>query len=136
MKATCSLTTLLFIVLLPALAAGKEAPPVPYHGAPLIPWAKKVDEHRFRSPRDYEGTLRYYAKTVLAAGQARREKICNTTEVRAVYLRALRNTSRWEGINIYEVKGTTYLYVILSESELERMEKKKQKRAGKGKRSK
>ena len=106
----------------PALA--KEPPPVPYHGAPLIPWAKKVDEHRFRSPRDYDGTIEYYLKTVIWPGQAEKIDICNNTEVRAVHLRN-RRKGRWEGLNVYEVKGTTYIYVLLSDEELRRIERKK-----------
>ncbi|RME29775.1 MAG: hypothetical protein D6806_00915, partial [Deltaproteobacteria bacterium] len=87
--------------------------------------AKKVGEHRFRSPRDYDGTIEYYLKTVIWPGQAEKIDICNNTEVRAVHLRNRRSHKRWEGLNIYEVKGTTYIYVLLSDKELERIEKKK-----------
>jgi hypothetical protein len=114
-------------------AAAKEAPPVPYHGAPLIPWAKKIGENRFRSPRDYDHTLEYYHKTVLASPYVVQEKIINTSGVRAVFLRNKKKGARWEGLNIYEYKGTCTIFTVLSDAELEKIAKQAKKNAGKKK---
>ena len=98
----------------------REAAPIPYRSAPLIPWAKKVDEHRFRSPRNYDRTLEYYRKTILGAAHIVTEKIINTSAVRATHIRNKKAGARWEGMNIYEYKGSTFIFVVFSDKELER----------------
>jgi hypothetical protein len=122
--------SILFIValglLLPALTQARETPPVPYRTAPLIPWAKKTGEHRFRSPRNYDDTLKYYRKTILGATHIVKEKIINTSQVRAVFYRNKKPGAHWEGLNVYEYKGSTIIYVVFSDQELERIEKEKQ----------
>ena len=111
-------------LLLPVLAQARETPPVPYRSAPIIPWAKKISEHRFRSPRNYDDTLLYYRKTIQGANVVR-EKIINTSQVRAVFFRNKRPNPRWEGLNVYEYKGSTIIYVVFSDKELEKIEQEK-----------
>jgi len=113
-------------LLLPALAGARETPPVPYRTAPLIPWAKKIGEHRFRSPRNYDDTLNYYRKTIQGAPHIVREKIINTSQVRAVFYRNKKPGARWEGLNVYEYKGSTIIYVVFSDKELEKIKNEKQ----------
>jgi len=112
-------------LMMPLLAAAREAPPVPYRTAPLIPWAKKIGEHRFRSPRNYDDTLKYYRKTILGAPHIVKEKIINTSRVRAVFFRNKKPNARWEGLNVYEYKGSTIIYVVFSDKELEKIEQEK-----------
>ena len=103
----------------------------------MIPWAKKIGEHRFRSPRNYERTLDYYRKTVLRSPHVVREKIINTSEVRAVHLRNKRSGSTWEGLNIYEYKGTTVIFVVFTDKELSKIaDEEKTKASRKKKRRK
>jgi len=109
----------------------KEAPPVPYRSAPLIPWAKKVDEHRFRSPRTFDRTLEYYRKTVLFSPMVVKVKIINNAEVRAVHLRNKKAGARWEGLNIYEYQGAAYIFVVLSDKELAKIAERKKRKAKK-----
>jgi len=109
-------------LLLPILAQARETPPVPYRSAPIIPWAKKVGEHRFRSPRNYDDTLDYYRKTILGAPHIVKEKIINTSQVRAVFYRSKKTGASWEGLNVYEYKGSTIIYVVFSDEELEKIE--------------
>jgi len=113
----------------PALA--REAAPIPYRSAPLIPWAKKVGEHRYRSPRNYDRTLEYYRKTILGAAHIVKEKIVNTSAVRGTHIRNKKAGARWEGLNIYEYKGSTFIFVVFSDKELEKIEKEKVKKAEK-----
>lgn len=122
-------------LLLPSLAGARETPPVPYRSAPIIPWAKKVGEHRFRSPRNYDDTLTYYRKTIQGANVVR-EKIVNTSEVRAVFFRNKRPNARWEGLNVYEYKGSTIIYVVFSDKELEKIEQEKKEAKEKPKKKK
>lgn len=128
MKWFCSLTVGLLLAVGVCPARADEVPPVPYHKAPLIPWAKEVGEHRFRSPRSFDGTLEYYHKTVIGKWEVSLEKICNNTEVRAVHIKN-KKPGAWEGINIYEVKGTAYIYVVLTDDELDKIAQQKAKKA-------
>jgi len=109
-------------------AVARETPPVPYHGAPLIPWAKKIGENRFRSPRDYDRTLEYYHKTVLFSPYVVQEKIINTSGVRAVFLRNKKKGASWEGLNIYEYKGSCTIFTVLSDHELAKIAKEAAKK--------
>jgi hypothetical protein len=118
-------------LLLPILAQARETPPVPYRSAPIIPWAKQIGEHRFRSPRNYDDTLTYYQKTILSAPHIVKEKIINTSQVRAVFYRNKKPGARWEGLNVYEYKGSTIIYVVFSEQELEKIAKEKQEEKAK-----
>ncbi len=119
-------------LLVGAPAAAREAPPVPYRTAPLIPWAKKIGEHRFRSPRNYDDTLDYYRKTILGAPHIVKEKIINTSQVRAVFYRNKKPGARWEGLNVYEYKGSTIIYVVFSDQELEKIEQEKKEAKDRG----
>jgi hypothetical protein len=129
MKAICSLTTG-FLLLAAVLARADEAPPVPYHGAPLIPYAKSVGEHRFRSPRNFDGTMEYYQKAVLGKWKVALEKIVNNAEIRAVHIKNL-ESGPWEGLNIYENKGAAYIFVVLSDEELKKLAREKAEKAQK-----
>ncbi len=124
MKRLCSLAAGVIMMAAVSTARADEVPPVPYHQAPRIPWAKEVGEHRFRSPRSFDGTLEYYHKTVIGKWDVSLEKICNNTEVRAVHIKN-KKPGAWEGINIYEVKGTAYIYVVLTDDELDKIARQK-----------
>jgi hypothetical protein len=102
-------------------AFSAETPPVPYRSAPIIPWAKKIGEHRFRSPRRYDDTLKYYRKIFGASPYVQKMKIINTSEVRAVHYKNKRTKARWEGLNIYEYKGVTTIFVVFSDKELKKI---------------
>ena len=121
-----------------SVAQAKETPPVIYRGAPIIPWAKKTGEHRFRSPRRYDDTLNYYRKIFAGNPHVKKIKIINTTEVRAVHYKNLRPKGRWEGFNIYEYKGATTIFVVFSDKELKKIahEKENPEKAKKKKKKK
>lgn len=134
LKIGLTLTALFLLMLgVPQAARSAERPPDIKHGAPIIPWAKSVGEHRYRSPRNYEGTITYYRKTMRGDWRVAWKKIINVSGTRAKHI-ANRNKAkgkdRWEGINIYEHKGATYIYVVYSDEELKRQADAK---AGKGK---
>jgi hypothetical protein len=131
-KYTFFLIVIVLVGFIAPPATAREAAPVPYRSAPLIPWAKNVGEHRFRSPRDYDRTLEYYRKTILSAAHIVTEKIINTSAVRATHIRNKKAGARWEGMNIYEFKGSTFIYVVFSDKELEKIEKEKVKKTEKG----
>ena len=135
--------TLLFWVQ-PKQVQAAERPPDVVRGAPIIRWAKSVGEHRYRSPRAYEGTIKYYKKTMRRGWKVAWKKIINTSSTRAMHIanrNKAKNKDRWEGINIYEHKGATYIYVIYSDQEKQDIKEgkkpsKKKKRKKKKKKTK
>lgn len=101
-----------------APARGAETPPDLYRSAPVIPYAKKAGEHRFRSPRTYEDTLTYYRKVFAGDENISFEKIVNTAAVRGMHMRNKAPGRRWDGLNIYENRGQTFIFVVFSDAEL------------------
>jgi len=121
-------------------ARASERPPELYHSAPIIPWAKSIGEHRYRSPRNYDDTLLYYRKVLRAGWDVSWRKIINVSGIRAQHIRNNKKDGRWEGLNIYEYKGATFIYVVFSDEELARIAKgssksstRKKKKSGKRK---
>ncbi|MBN2495643.1 MAG: hypothetical protein JXR96_13700 [Deltaproteobacteria bacterium] len=115
-------------VLWATLCGAAERPPDLFHSAPIIPWAKKVGENRYRSPRNFDGTVEYYQKVLRGEWRVSWHKIINVSGTRAKHIKNLKPNGRWEGINIYEFKGSTYVFVVFSDAELERIEAKEKKR--------
>lgn len=115
-------------------AAAKEPDPVPFRGAPLIPWAKRVGENRFRSPRNYDGTVEYYHEIFRHNPHIEKKKIINTSTVRAVHYQHTRKGARWEGLNVYEHKGAAWIFVVFSDEELEKIEQEKKSGKHEGRR--
>jgi hypothetical protein len=106
------------LFLAPLMAA--ERPPKLYHSAPVITWAKPAGKHRFRSPRNYEDTLLYYRKILKGAWKVSWKKIINSAAIRAQHIKNNKRSSSWEGLNIYEHKGATYIFVVLSDNVLKK----------------
>jgi hypothetical protein len=135
-------------VLLAAVLVGPrplqaaERPPKLHRGAPIIPWARAVGEHRFRSPRNYDGTVEYYRKVLRSGWDVSWHKIINVSGLRATHIRNDKPKGRWEGLNVYEHKGATYIFIVFSDEELERQaarrraREQKRQRGKKGKRRK
>ncbi|HOX43429.1 MAG TPA: hypothetical protein PK668_07525 [Myxococcota bacterium] len=130
----CSLKTgLVFLLgaalcspwLAPGTARAAEAPPNLHRGAPIIPWAKEAGENRFRSPRSYDETLTYYTKVLHGSWNVSFEKIINVSGTRGKFIRNKNKGERWEGLNVYEHKGATFVFVVFSDAELARIAKEK-----------
>ena len=80
-------------------------------GAQLPDNARKVAEHRYRSPNDYEGTLKYY-KTVYPVAHYPRKAIVNQPGVKAIHIVNSSGRGSWEGLNIYEANEEVRIYVV------------------------
>lgn len=109
-------------------ARPKQPDPVPYHGAPIIPWAKKIKQHRFRSPRTYNDTIKYYDLIFWKNRYIKKIKIVNTSTKRAVHYKNTRTGASWEGLNIYELNGSGWIYVVFSKDQLERINAKQNRK--------
>jgi len=111
-------------LLAPGNVRAEERPPEVYRGAPVVPFAKPVGEHRFRSPRSYEDTIAYYKKVLGGKDwQVAWKKIINTPDIRGQHIKNKGSNKSWEGVNVYESRGATFLFVVLSDEELARAKK-------------
>jgi hypothetical protein len=80
-------------------------------GVQLPSGAQRVGENRYRSPDDFEETLKYY-KTVYPAERYPRKPIVNQPGVKAVHIQ---NPSgkNFEGLNIYEAhEGEVRIFIV------------------------
>ena len=107
----------LWLVVTLAVAASARAAEVKAHGLPIIPWAVKVGDDRYRSPRDFEQTVRWYRKLFARTGRVRRYREVNLPGVKYVHFESLDPRTKWSGLNIYRIgaRGEVRLYVLARE---------------------
>jgi hypothetical protein len=90
-----------------ALAAEKAA------GAILPDEAVKIGENRFRVPKGYEETLKFF-RSVYGPGKYTRRPIADTPSVKAVHItNPDAKPGQWEGLNVYELKNETRVFVLV-----------------------
>ncbi|MEW5742856.1 MAG: hypothetical protein AB1938_28330 [Myxococcota bacterium] len=99
-------------------------------GAPVPENARKVAEHRFRSPTDFEGTMKFY-KTALPAAQYARKNICNQPGVKALHIANTSGKGGWEGLNIYEANEEVRIYVVPADGSGKKKGRKSQEKQDK-----
>ena len=104
----------MFLALLLTLAAPDTDH---YLGAPLLPGAHAEDEPgRYRAGRNYEDTVEFYERLYKGNPKYRWKKIINQPAVKATHLtNTLPKAGEWSGMNIYDVGGTTHLYILKSD---------------------
>jgi hypothetical protein len=82
-------------------------------GAVLPDEAVKVAENRFKVAKSYDDTLKFY-RSVYAPGKYRRRPIADQPAVKAVHIENPdAKPGQWEGLNVYEVKGETRVFVLV-----------------------
>ncbi len=92
---------------LPALAGAEKVA-----GAVLPDEAVKIGENRYRIPKSYEETLKFF-KSVYGPRYARRP-IADTPTVKAVHIdNPDTKPGQWEGLNVYELKNETRVFVLV-----------------------
>ncbi len=102
-----------------ALAAVIAAVPLLAHpadlrvaGATLPDGAVKVAENRYRVPRNYEETVKFY-KTVYPPRYTRRP-IADQPGVKAFHIENPdARPGQWDGLNVYELKGEVRVFVLV-----------------------
>lgn len=96
-------------IAVPANAA--DEPTV--HGLTLVPWSKKIGEDRYRSSRDWEGTLKYFRERYRGSSHVKWHREVNLPKVKFIHLQSLRDKWGWSGLNIYQLpNGEVRLYVL------------------------
>lgn len=107
-RAPLLLVLLFALAPLPALA---QAPTV--YGLELVPWSKKLEEDRYQSSRDWEGTLRYFREKLRGWKGVRWHREVNLPTVKYVHIQNTNPKAKWSGINIYELPGgRVRMYVL------------------------
>ncbi len=93
---------------LPGLAPAAEK----VGGAILPDESVKIGENRYRSPKSYEETVKFY-RAVYGPRFARRP-IANTPSVKAVHIENPdARPGQWEGLNVYELKNEARVFVLV-----------------------
>lgn len=84
------------------------------YGLPLIPWATKVEEDRYRSPRDFAETLKWYDKVFVGNRLVKRHREVNLPGIKYVHYENQSQKSGWSGLNVYQqgARGEVRLYVL------------------------
>ena len=102
----------------------KAALAVIFLAAPALAWAEKVagavlpdeavkvGENRYRIPKSYEETLKFF-KAVYGPRYTRRP-VADTPTVKAEHIENPdAKPGQWEGLNVYELKNETRVFVLV-----------------------
>jgi hypothetical protein len=82
-------------------------------GAVLPDEARAVEPYRYRVDRSYDDTLKFF-KSVYPPARYPRRPIANQPGLKAVHIENPEaRPGGWEGINVYEIQGTTKLFVLV-----------------------
>jgi hypothetical protein len=100
------------LVAILAAAPGLALAEVKVAGALLPEGAEKVAENRYRVPKAYDETLKFFRQTYGA--RYTRRPIADQPGVKAVHIENPdAKPGQWEGLNVYELKGETRVFVLL-----------------------
>lgn len=82
-------------------------------GAILPDESVRIGENRYRVPKSYEDTLKFF-RSVYAPGKYARRPIVDTPSVKAVHIENPEaRPGQWEGLNVYELKNETRVFVLV-----------------------
>lgn len=96
------------MLLLPALALAEPRAA----GAALPDGSEKVSENRYRCPKSWDETIRFYRQTYPA--RYTRRPIADQPGVKAVHIvNPDAKPGSWEGLNVYEAKGEVRIFVLV-----------------------
>jgi hypothetical protein len=78
-------------------------------GATLPENARQVGEHRYKSPSDWEGTMKFYKKVYSPSTW---RNVINQPGVKAIHIPNPSGKGEWLGLNIYEANEEVRIYVV------------------------
>lgn len=79
-------------------------------GVQLPNGTQKVGENRYRSPQDFEGTLKYF-RAVYPPEKYPRKSVVNQPGVKAVHI-SNPSGKNFEGLNIYEANDEVRIFIV------------------------
>jgi hypothetical protein len=99
------------LLVFPGVARAAERQRVA--GAILPDESEKVGENRFRVAKSYDETLKFF-RQVYTPGRFPRRPIADTPTVKAVHIENPdARPGQWEGLNVYELKNETRVFVLV-----------------------
>ena len=114
-----TLVTALVVTLLAGAAMATE-PKV--YGIELVPYSRKIDDDRYRSSRDWSGSMRYFKKKFAGWKYIRWHSVVNLPSVKYVFIENTYPKRQFDGINVYELPGGEVRMYILKHVEPEKTE--------------
>ncbi len=89
-------------------------------GAQLPDGSTRIEAYRYRIERNYADTLKFY-RTVYPPARYARRQIVNQPGVRAVHIEnPAPRPGGWDGLNVYELRGETRVFVLVAPVEKEK----------------
>ena len=86
-------------------------------GAHLPDEARWVEPNRYRVEKSYDETLKFF-RTVYPPAKYPRRPVVNQPGIKAVHIENPESRpGGWEGLNVYELKGETRVFVLVAPKE-------------------
>ncbi len=108
--ATALVAATLVLVAAPARAADTPAE----LGLDLIPWSKKIGDRRYESPRDYEGTIKFFKDKFKGWKNVKWTREVALPNVKYIHVENTSPDGKWQGVNIYEMPNGRVRYFVLA----------------------
>lgn len=83
-------------------------------GLELIPWSKKLAERRYESPRDWDGTIKFFRDKFKGWKTIKWSREVSLPAVKYVHITNAAENGKWDGINIYALPDGRIRYYVLS----------------------
>jgi hypothetical protein len=103
---------LIVALLLAPLAHAADTPEE--YGLELIPWSKRVADHRYESPRDWDATLKFFRDKFKGWKTVRWSREMSVPAVKYVHIENTAANPKWGGINIYALPDGRIRYYLLA----------------------
>jgi hypothetical protein len=102
------------LVLVVAVAAGPAmAQRLEDLGLELTPYSRRLEDHRFVSGRDWDGTVKHFRDRFKGNKSVRWSREVSLPTVKYIHLENLADTGAWQGVNIYQLKnGEVRVYIL------------------------
>lgn len=108
------LRTLALVALVAAAPASASADTPTDLGLELIPWSKKLAERRYESPRDWDGTIKFFRDKFKGWKTIKWSREVSLPAVKYVHVTNIAENGKWDGINIYALPDGRIRYYLLS----------------------
>jgi hypothetical protein len=112
MTAKMRLFLLAFLALSLALPALAEDAPREL-GLDLVPWSKKLGDRRYESPRDYEGTVKFFRDKWKSSKPVKWSREVSLPAVKYIHVESMIDATKWSGVNIYQLPDGRVRYFVL-----------------------
>jgi hypothetical protein len=100
---TLARVLVLSLVVMPLAQAADSANTV--YGLEIMPWAKRLEEGRYQSPRDYEATKKFFKDNFKGWKSIRWHAEVSLPSVKYIHVENTAVKRSWDGVNIYELPG-------------------------------